>query len=109
MRLTDFNASDPFDAMAESVRRQVCDIALEMQKAAVYRDLPAHRQIECLMAGLATGVIGVLFAHIQEAGRDDLMDAFLEYLPHARLNAEEILAGHPLPAGRAALDAEGER
>lgn len=85
-----FDPSDPFDAMAESARRQVCEIAIEMMSAAVFRDLDPVRQVECLMGGMATGMIGVLFAHIVPEGRDEMMQAIIDYLPQARLNAENI-------------------
>jgi hypothetical protein len=45
------------------------------------------------MAGTLTGLIGVLFTMVQEAGRDPLMEAIADFLPHARLNAESILDG----------------
>lgn len=90
-----FDPGDPFDAMAESIRRQVCDIALGMLNVGVYRDLPPGRQLECLMAGLLTGTIGVLFAQIDPArtaeGRDEFMRAIADYLPLARQSAEEII------------------
>ena len=90
-----FDPGDPFDAMAESIRRQVCDIALGMLNVGVYRDLPTGRQLECLMAGLLAGTIGVLFAQIDRThtveGREAFMRAIVDYLPLARQNAEEII------------------
>jgi len=66
-----------------------------MLNVGVYRDLPPGRQLECLMAGLLTGTIGVLFAQIDRAhtveGRDEFMRAIADYLPLARQNAEEII------------------
>lgn len=49
------------------------------------------RQIEYFMAGVATGLIGVCFAHIQNAGRDEMMEAITECLPQARMQAEAII------------------
>jgi hypothetical protein len=90
-----FDPSDAFDAMAESVRRQVCDVAIGMFNVAIFRDLPPDRRVECLMAGLATGMIGVLFAQVdpehRNAGRDALMEVLVDYLPQARQNAEDVL------------------
>lgn len=90
-----FDPGDPFDAMAESIRRQVCDIALGMLNVGVYRDLTPGRQIECLIAGLLTGTIGALFAQIDpihsDEGRAELMRAIEAYLPQARQQAEEII------------------
>lgn len=90
-----FDPGDPFDAMAESIRRQVCDIALGMLDVGIYRDLPPGRQLECLMAGLLTGMIGVLFAQIDRAhtieGREAFMRAIVDCLPQARQQAEEII------------------
>lgn len=86
-----FDPGDPFDAMAESIRRQVTDIPLEMMRASLYRDLPPHKQAECLIAGLLTGTIGVLFAYIHPDGRDALMEAVVDYLPDARKVVEGML------------------
>ena len=89
---TPFDAGDDFDAMAESFRRQVSDMALRAMDAAVYRDLDGHRQIECLMAGVVTGLIGVCFASIKPEGRDEMMRVIEAYLPQARENVEGILS-----------------
>lgn len=86
-----FDAGDPLDAMAESFRIQVCDMAIEANKAAIFRDMDTAQQAQALMGGILTGLVGVLFAMSQEAGRYPLMEAIVDFLPHARLNAESIL------------------
>ena len=83
-----FDPGEPFDAMAESFRRQVAGMALEALRTAVYRELTPIQQIECFMAGVVTGLIGVCFASIEPAGRDEMMVAIREYLPQARHNVE---------------------
>lgn len=88
-----FDAGDPLDAMADSFRIQVCNMAIEANKAAIFRDMDTGQQAQALMAGTLTGLIGVLFAMVQEASRDPLMEAIADFLPYARLNAESILDG----------------
>lgn len=90
-KLTAFDAGDPFDAMAESFKAQVADMALAAAKAAIYRDMEPTRQVECFMAGVMTGLLGVCFAHIMPEGRDEMMNVIEAYLPQARLNAEEMI------------------
>lgn len=90
-QLKPFDPGDDFDAMAESFRRQTADMALVALDAGVFRDLPGHRQIECFMAGVVAGLIGVCFAQITPAGRDEMMKVIEAYLPQARENVEGIL------------------
>lgn len=86
-----FDPSDEFDAMADWFRVKVCELAQEASKAAIYRDLPDGRRLECFMAGAFTGAVGVCLAMTKPEGWDTLMVAIGDYLPDARRNAEEIL------------------
>ncbi|MDO8596599.1 MAG: hypothetical protein Q7R45_08245 [Sulfuricaulis sp.] len=86
-----FDPGDPFDAMAESFRRHTADMALTALDAAVFRDLDGARQIECFIAGVLTGLVGVCFAQIETSDRNKLMRVIEAYLPQARKNAEEML------------------
>jgi hypothetical protein len=98
-----FNPADDFDAMADEFRIQVCLIAQNAMDAAIYRDLPPVRQLECFLGGTLTGVIGCAFACITDEGRDALMDEIVQHiLPFARQLAEDIIA-EATPAGRSAL------
>lgn len=86
-----FDPGSPFDAMAETVRRRVATIALDMPKAAIFREMDSMRQLECFIAGTVTALIGVSFAHIEAAGRDDMMKVITDYIPQARQQAEAML------------------
>lgn len=87
-----FRPDLPSDAMAESFRRQVCDMMLEAGKAAIFRDMPPHDQLGAFMAGTLTGLIGVMFVFVDRQGRDGVIEAIREYLPQARDQAESIEA-----------------
>lgn len=87
-----FDPADAFDAMAESFKRQVADMALKAERAAIYRELDPWRQLECFMAGVVTGLVGVCFASIKPEARDEMMKVIAEYLPQARDNVEGIIA-----------------
>lgn len=90
MRLEPFDATDPADLMADKFRKEVARIAQRVFKDKRYRSLSSIKRVECFMAGIATGLIGVCFAHIESAGRDAMMEAITEYLPQAREQAEAI-------------------
>ena len=55
-----FDPGDPFDAMAESFRRQTIDLALGALRGATCRDMDGHSQIKCLIAGVLTGLVGAM-------------------------------------------------
>lgn len=86
-----FDAADPFDASADMFRRQIAEMATTALEFPGYRALGGIDQVRCLMAGIMTGLIGVCFAHIEPAGRDEMMKAIKRYLPQARENAEGIM------------------
>lgn len=86
-----FDPGDDFDAMAESIKRQTVDLFISMENFAVWNGLGSMRQIECFMAGVTTGLIGVCFTHITPEGRDEMMKVIETYLPQARLNVEGML------------------
>lgn len=86
-----FDPGNEFDAMADWFRVRIAELALEADKAAIYRGL-GDRQLECFMAGAVTGVVGVCLAMTASQSHDDLMDAIAAYLPEARLNADGIVA-----------------
>lgn len=100
MKLEPFDGEDPLNIVADRLRQRVAEITGEMIRSADYKRLNPVEQIEAVMAGLVTGVVGVLFAHIQESGRDALMAAMVDYLPHARAQAEGIMAIAPKPSRR---------
>ena len=85
-----FDANDPYNRLADDLRKQVAEIASKAVRTKDYKSLSPTSQVECLMAGLTVGLIGVCFAHIENAGRDTMMDLIAEYLPQAREQAEGI-------------------
>ena len=91
--LSPFDPGEPFDAMAESFRRQVVYMALKSFDAAVWRDMDGLKQIECFICGVVVGLICTCFSGIDPEGRDEMMKSIAEYLPQARLNAEAIVDG----------------
>jgi hypothetical protein len=87
-----FDASDPFDAMSESFRLQVCNMAIKAGETTIYRDLDPGRQLECFLAGTLVGVVGVCFAHIGRDGRAFMMEYIVhDCLPVARAMAEAMM------------------
>jgi hypothetical protein len=85
-----FDPGDPMDAMAESFRLQVTQIALDAYKAAIYREMDPQQQLECFIAGALTGLVGVALASVKAEGADAIMSYFAACLPAARENAESI-------------------
>ena len=92
MDLQPFDANDPCNRVADRLRKDVAAIVQRNMRSADYRKLTSAEQIEATAAGLMTGVIGVLFAHIEDGGRDALMEWLVGYLPQARAQAEGIFA-----------------
>ena len=93
MQQKPFDPGEPFDAMAENFRIQMANMALTASEAAIYRDLDGIRQIECFVAGVLTGLVGVCFSQIEptKIGRDQIMRVIEHYLPHAREQVEIML------------------
>lgn len=85
-----FNPSDPFDASADTLRRGVADCALEVFASPPFQTLPPDRQLTCMMAGLMTGVVGVMLSFVPKPMHDEFLTALAEYLPDARRNAYDI-------------------
>lgn len=91
MRLEPFDATDPAERVADRFRKGVAELASAIFKDEDCRDLSSVEQVQSFMAGVATGLIGVCFAHVENAGRDAMMEAILDYLPQAREQAEGIM------------------
>lgn len=86
-----FDPGDDFDAMAEAIRHYVLATYDEIADTAVYRDLDPHRQLECFVAGVLTGLVGIAFAHVRPEGRDEVMAFIADYMPQARMQAEAMI------------------
>lgn len=106
-----FNPDDPMDAMSEMFRRQVTDIALDAYKVTLYRELPVQQQLECFIAGILTGLVGVCFASLEpiEGSRDVLMKAIAETLPQVREMAEGIFEANGYPLSRHQQDSSNAK
>lgn len=85
-----FDPSNPFDAMAETFRRQIVGIATGAYRTTIYREMTPAQKLESFMGGVLTGLVGVCFASIQPEGRDEMMKAITAYLPQAREQVEGI-------------------
>lgn len=86
-----FDPSDPFDAMAEMFRRQICDLAINAEKITIYRDMKPERQLECFLSGAMVGIVGICFASVRPEGKDAIMEYLAGCLPPARILAEAIV------------------
>lgn len=93
-----FDPGDPFDAVAQTFKNEIADIALRMMKVTIYRELPPHKQLEAFIVGSLTGVLGVAFAHAQPASsnRKQIMRYVKSVLPFCQQQAEEIVAAQSL-------------
>jgi len=85
-----FDASDPFDSMAESIRRATVDVILSHMKIALFRDLPPAQQLQAFVAGTMTAVLGCSFVYVTPDGRDAVEEMVTGFVRDARLNAEAI-------------------
>lgn len=92
-----FDPADPFDAMADMFRRQIGEMVCAAQDSPIFRTMDSERQLQCIMCGIMTGLVGTCFAYVAPTGYDPLMKAIKKYLPHARANAEG-LCSHGLAA-----------
>lgn len=90
-----FDPKNPFDACADRLRRAVAEIAGELNESPQFKGLAAEQQIVCMMAGLMTGVMGVLLCFVEPDGHDAFVQALADYLPDARQNAYDIMANSP--------------
>jgi hypothetical protein len=87
-----FDPTDPFASQCERLRREVIQLVIDSEKVTLYREMSPQRQLECLVCGLMTGVIGAAFASISPT--TDARDCVIEYLtsciPIARQLADAI-------------------
>lgn len=86
-----FDANCPFNRVADGLRKRVAEIVGAAMSSKDYKSLGSVEQIEAVMCGITVGLVGVCFAHIENAGRDAMIEAIIEYLPQAREQAEGIM------------------
>jgi hypothetical protein len=91
MRKKAFDPGEPFDAMFESFRTQVVDMAIKAREAAIYRDMPEAEQLSCLMAGVMTGMMGVTMVLCKKESWPDVRDLTRAYVDKAAETAAEII------------------
>ena len=92
-----FDPGEPFDAMADSFRTQVAKMAIEASDAAIFRDLTPVEQVQCLMAGVLTGLAGVCFSYVSEDGREAIAGAMRDTIDFAAANAAHIIENGKKP------------
>lgn len=85
-----FDAGDPFDAMSESIRRAVADAVVDHQRVAIFRDLGPHRQLEAIIAGSMTAILGIAIIYVEKESRDEIEQVIHDFVSLARANAEEM-------------------
>lgn len=88
-----FNPDLPSDVAADAFRRKVADMMIEASRNPAFTAMTPHEQLGAFMAGVLTGLVGVMFVYVDEPGHDGAIAAILEYLPDARAQAEGIIAG----------------
>jgi hypothetical protein len=93
---TPFDPADPFDSQCERLRREVIQLAIDSAKVTLYREMPPQRQLECLIAGVLTGLIGSAFASITQTddARNCVVDYIASCIPVARQFADASHEAH---------------
>jgi hypothetical protein len=86
-----YDPGEPFDAMAETFKRQIADMALDAMKATIYRELSPQRQLECFVVGTLTGIVGVCFASIDPKGWPAILDYLTDSVKFAGEQAKGII------------------
>lgn len=81
-----------FDEFLHDFREQVLTMAINADKAALFAAMPIQRQIECVTAGLLSGLMMYCFGSVNEEAHDDVMGMIQYYLPLARQYAEIAIA-----------------
>jgi len=92
LKLEPFDDGSDFNQLADRLRRDVAAIVLRLQEDVLYSALSPTEQIECVLAGITTGLVGVCFAQVHDDGRGEVMKAIKAYLPHARAQVEGIMS-----------------
>jgi hypothetical protein len=87
-----FDPTDPFDSQCERLRREVIQLIIDSEKVTVYREMSPQRQLECLVCGLMTGLIGAAFASISQTvdARDSVIEYIASCIPVARQLADAM-------------------
>lgn len=85
-----FREGDDFDELADRLRRDVAGLVLKLQDNLVYRRLSLDRQVEVVMAGLTTGLVGCLFSMTHKYSHNDLVELITDYIPQAAALSDGI-------------------
>lgn len=90
-----FNPDDQFDAAAEAMRKRIVDAIIAERESALFRGLGDGLEIQAMLAGGLTAVVGALLCSTQPEGHEAVMEAVAAYLPHARANIDGMMEGRP--------------
>lgn len=85
-----FDASDPFDAMADSIRRATTYAVSEHLSLALFKELGPARQLQAILVGSMTAILGVALIYVEKDGRDEIEQVIRDFVSAARANAEEM-------------------
>jgi hypothetical protein len=87
-----FDPADPFDASAEAIRQGLVDVVVRVNDTAIFRDLSDEMKLECLMAGLMIGAVGILLCFVREDHHDEFLMRLGDWLPTVREHVDGIMA-----------------
>lgn len=82
--------NEPFEATAEAMRHAICDAFLTVMASDNCRQLSAAQQLEAMIAGAMTGIMGSSFAFMAPQGRDGFVQFIKGYADIARKQAESM-------------------
>lgn len=92
-----FDPSNPFDVCADRLRQGIAFLVLDVFASPDFQGLPPEQRLACMMAGLLTASMGAMLSLTPEDFRNDpeFIRIIANYLPEAKLNAEDIMANAP--------------
>jgi hypothetical protein len=94
-----FPEGDDFNELSDRLRRDVSGLVLLLQSSRVYESLSPTEQIECVMAGLTTALVGTTFAMVERKSQKEVLKAIKSYLPQAAAQVNAIM-DRPSPTGQ---------
>ncbi|WP_065755246.1 hypothetical protein [Bradyrhizobium paxllaeri] len=80
-----------WQAMEENFRKQVIRMSSIALRTTIFRELPKSEQIECLIAGVMTGLMCSCLATVKPETYQIVEDYMARCVAVARTNAEELL------------------
>lgn len=94
-----FDPNEPFDALADRLRKSIADIACGMMTWPEYRALQREpgTQLEAILLGALTASCGITMAHTCQESHAELRAAFVAAVPACFDQARSIMELPPLP------------